>query len=153
MRFNYEDDWLFPKEYIDLVDHYGDGVFNGFITLFSPYTEYLMANCFAQRADGIELAREWPEETENMPPHVNSYVNLYPWAATNDAVKFHWLWTDQSKGKYTIILQDPKMLEWEEYDTTIVDLLYRLLSNQLPSTFFDEEAFTKPSTFSPFSAQ
>ncbi|MDO4258067.1 MAG: hypothetical protein Q4C87_00945 [Actinomycetaceae bacterium] len=68
-----------------------------------------------------------------MPNHIDSYANLYPWAGSDDADTFFWMWTNKEAGEYIVVLHNPKTYTWEIHDLTITEFLYRLWSGTLES--------------------
>ncbi|MDO4258074.1 MAG: hypothetical protein Q4C87_00980 [Actinomycetaceae bacterium] len=126
-------EWDFPSDYLAFLKAYGDGRIWDYITPLSPFYPSWYTNNFLQRAEGIEIAREYDGVTKGMPERIKSYADLYPWAQSDVVDTFFWMWTNKEAGEYVVVLHNPKVYVWEIHDLTTTEFLFQLWSGTLDS--------------------
>ncbi|MDO4258068.1 MAG: hypothetical protein Q4C87_00950 [Actinomycetaceae bacterium] len=126
-------EWDFPADYLAFLKAYGEGRIWDYITLLSPFTPAPHRNSFAYRGENLNYALQGHLWTEDMPDCIDSYANLYPWADSDVADTFFWMWTNKEEGEYVVVLHNPKNIIWEVHNLTITEFLYRLWDGTLNS--------------------
>ncbi|MDO4258072.1 MAG: hypothetical protein Q4C87_00970 [Actinomycetaceae bacterium] len=145
--FNYDGNWDFPADYLALLSRYGIGRFCDYMNIYSPYIRYPAWNCHVQKRNFTELSRENFFWNSNMPEDIASYADLYPWGQSDIGVMYYWRWINKDKGTYQTILHAGKGSQWEVYDMTITEVLYHLLTDQLPTDFFPDDLLWDGATY------
>lgn len=125
----------FPEDYVDFINRYGNGRFNGFFGFPSPFYASKRELCFADfvqlRLDGIKFAqRHMPKHTASFPLYPTN-GGLFPIGYTDNGGTFFWE-TAGAPSKWKIVCMDNGYSNrCDIFDLPVTDFVSHWLENRI----------------------
>lgn len=129
---------VLPTDYKRLVETYGPGSFDDFLSVLTPHapTEYVDI----LRVGSVDrwALREVVRCGMELPERVGSVDRLVTWGVTDNGDRCYWV-TGACPESWAVAVNDGRASEWEFFEMSVTELLYRVLSRKLVVTIFPED--------------
>lgn len=135
-----------PVDLKEFVAEYGAGCIDGFLWIFSPATQNPhidMRTQFRERSSVLQQLRDKYSWDIPHPIHPDPGC-LVPWAQTDNGDVLYWVPTG---GGYSVVVQDSRAPEWDEFELRPTDFLEKLLTREIVVTLFPETWPSGPHRF------
>ncbi|WP_454857563.1 hypothetical protein [Promicromonospora soli] len=131
-----------PRDFRDLIDAGGIGVWFNHIGLYAPDTRYQNQNLLRSAGRFGDLEQFWEDGDEVPPPDLADGARLIAWADTPVGEVLYWEVQDSTPPeKYPIYLGHPDGEEWRRFDMQTTEFLAAIARGDLPSPLFSEDAY------------
>lgn len=140
-----------PTDYKDFVLIYGVGLIDDFIWVFSPFVENENLNFMSKKDDILEsyklLKSQFPNDyRHNIYPDCNG---LLPWGITENGDELFWL-VNGIPEHWKVVVYGSRSEEYIEYNCTLTEFLYKLLTRKIKCRLFPDEFPNKLPHFTKF---
>jgi hypothetical protein len=128
-----------PDDYKRLIEAYGTGTFSEFIWVLNPFSSNPNLNLIEQSTRQLGALRELREQFGEWSPFDLHPTpgGLLPVAITDNGDVVHWL-TDGKADEWTIVVNEGRSPEYEQFDCGIAGFLERLAAGSLTSEIFPD---------------
>lgn len=124
-----------PGDYVDLIDTYGGGRFDGYLWFLEPRCanrHYDLERSISERNGAFQMLWEMgepkPEQLES------SGSQVIPWASTDNGEFLYWLVRPGvDPDEWTIMVNEARGEWWEQFEVGCSELLVRLLAGEIRS--------------------
>lgn len=117
-----------PTDYKRLVEVFGFGAFDGYLTLWVPG-----APSGSDIVEHVEFLARWVEEHDGS---LWKPYRLFPapggllqWADTEQAASFHWLTEGPDPDDWPVLCTEDDYREWDRFDGSTAEFVFRLLTD------------------------
>jgi hypothetical protein len=125
-----------PADYKRLVEIYGEGEFDEFLTVYQPATPFLtMELAFQARRSAEILAGLRAGGPEHVPFAEGA---LRPVAGTDNGDTVYWVLHSPDPASWTIVANEARGHRWPQFAGGITDFLYAVLSREVRIPIFPE---------------
>lgn len=140
---------FFPDDYKWFISNYGTGLINDFILVFNPFSENKNINFFDQIEYLLEsylISKEYDQEAFYWSVYPEK-GGLLPFGRTLNGDELYWK-TDGNPNEWKIVICDKDLCK--EYNSGLVELLYKILIREEKIHCFPEDAFEEQPFFKSF---
>jgi hypothetical protein len=143
-----------PRDYKELVDSYGVGMFDGHIYLLVPETSVAGADLVEHNDGRMAYIEEVWEDHGNRPPELQEDgTSLITWATTVDADDLCWLVRPGSKpDDWTVVVLNDDLTVYEHFPMTCTNFLAALFAEEIESEILSPQLAPEDHTFDPMGA-
>jgi len=142
-----------PPDYKALVEVYGLGQFDDFLSVFHPETANPHLNL--QRAVTGPYGALWALRTlreggEAIPyPIFPESGGLLPWGITDNGNVCYWRTASSNPSRWTVAVNESRGPTWDDFAGTMVDFLLAVLSRRRRCVVFPDDFPSDHPTFTP----
>jgi hypothetical protein len=129
-----------PDEYKEFISTYGTGGIDNFIWILNPF---VLDENFNLMERGKVIREAYLESKQNFPQDFIHDVypdvgGLLPWAITDNGDEIYWR-TDNNPNKWSIVIYGSRSSEYAEYNKSLVEFLYEILTKRLVCSIFPDD--------------
>ena len=138
-----------PADFRALVETYGSGEFDEFLTVLVPAHENPHLDVAGRRdsaLDALHKVAEYEPAPQPMPYPIDQ---LLPWAVTANGDTCYWLMEGGPDGWPTVV-NEGRGPEWDAFDGTATEFLVETLSGRVRIAVFPDDFPSEAPTFSPW---
>lgn len=131
--------YVFPEDYKNFINKYGEGAINDFFWIMSPFSEYENLNTkkrFYQMKDSYEYMKK-ENSTMFKYQFFDGNIGLFPWGITDNGDEIYW--HIQGGIKSTIVIYAARYSEVKEYDMTATEFLFKILNKEFVCPIFPDD--------------
>lgn len=129
--------WQLPTDYKWLVGAYGPGVFDEFIHVLQPGTEFEPISLVGSCRRAVEILHQLKSGGEDIPYEVRE---LAPVAKTDNGDTVYWVRRpEDSPDSWSVVANSARGHEWPKFDGGIVEFLTAVLSGRYRVPIFPED--------------
>lgn len=127
-----------PIDYKLLIETYGHGQFDGFLTVYQPVTPFLTIELSFQARRQQEIPAQLRAGGREQIPFGEG--TLLPVAGTDNSDTVYWvLRSPDDPASWTITANEARGTRWPEFAGGITDFLYAILSRQVRFPIFPKD--------------
>ncbi len=129
-----------PSDYLAFVNPYGAGNVDDFLLVLMPGSENRYVDlCRQAAAQGAVLKQLVAQDLPRTCLPFPSPGGLLPWAITDNGDVCFWRTGDPDPDRWSVVVCDGKMLEWEAFDGGMAQFLHAVLSRQYRCPIFPDD--------------
>lgn len=133
--------FVFPQDYKNFIDAYGEGAINEFLWILSPFSENVYLNSI-ERFKVMEesfnsLKKDFPRDySVNLYDLYDGKNGLFPWGITDNGDELFWNCEDE---KMEIIVFASRYSESMNYPMTMEQFLSKILEKEIICSIFPDD--------------
>jgi uncharacterized protein involved in tolerance to divalent cations len=132
--------YTLPDDYKAIVEKYGTFNIDSFMWIFNPFAQNRNVNLLIQTISSKKIFDNIKHDVSNCIPY--EYPDIYDlinWASTDNGDRLYWL-INRNTNKWIIAINETRTIEWQDFDMTTTEFLFKLLTKQIhinafPDTF------------------
>jgi hypothetical protein len=129
-----------PADYKDFVGVYGSGGVDGFLWVFSPFSQNPNLNLLRQSRLRLSAHRNIKRDLPTLIPHLlhPEPGGLFPWGASDNGDVLFWI-TRGNPGSWGTAIYASRVDEFEEHYLPMTELLVSLVTKTIRSSIFPDD--------------
>jgi hypothetical protein len=137
-----------PDDYLEFVRRYGDGTIDSFLIVLPPTSQNKNVDLVSQ----CERVANVLETVRKQSPAVRyagypSPGGLIPWGKTENGDLCFWKTGDPDPNRWTVVVSDGRMWDWEEYPGSMTAFLADVLGGKFHTRIFPDDFPSDTPTF------
>ena len=143
-----------PPDYVELIDLYGGGQFDGYLWLLEPFSaneSYDLVRSYEERTEALHML--WDDDEPKPDFASPDGVRLIPWASTDNGEFIYWRAVLGVPARdWTVVVNEARGEEWETFDVGCARFLVDTMAGAVESELLWSDYPTDPHTFAPMSS-
>lgn len=129
---------ILPMDYKMLVEKYGTFSIDSFLWIYNPFTQNRNLNLIKKSSFIVEILKDMMTDHRDCVPYdYPATCDLVPWSTTDNGDDLYWLIHKESN-KWKIVVNETRSFNWQEFDLTTTEFLYKLLTKEIKVEAFPD---------------